>query len=379
MSDYPDLPRPLRIILNGIQNENTGQIHSGEIDELIRLIQTHRVIGPFHDNVPPIENIQFKESIGSMLYENKLTQLKLTSELIRIGQHFDEKDIKFIALKGPALSMLLYNDPTVRTSRDLDILISPENSDRCTELLESLGYKRTSYFNTPKQKAAYVKHYYHFEFYNDDLDVTVELHWRLTGSHAEQHEFSEILKHTCSIELSSYTLLTLNNDYLFEYLSVHGTLHAFFRLQWLTDIYFLIKKGINIQAKSESEIANLSVLTALDLCRTLFNTEVENTLSVRINRNKRVGKLSAISIKEIINNKQVDPRPKTLSGRWRRLIRIHRIEYLTGGFSAMIKSIFGRNVRPKNWKFFAFPDSVFFLNNVFSRLIWLIGRLAGKL
>lgn len=353
----------------------SNQPASADHDTLLRLIQTHRVIGNVARNSGQENDLVLKERIDHLHYLNKLQQLQFTAELIRVDLHFKENGIELMPLKGVILSQLIYGDPTERQSRDIDILIRVKDLDKAAAILTSMGYQMNYLFETPKQKRAIIRHYHHLEFYNPQQNITLELHWKLTSSRNFEFDTDELWSSSTLIEIGGTSFRLMSRENLLQFLCVHGTLHSYFRLQWLCDINQLL---MNMDASERTILLNkmlgsesfIFVRTTLELIRILLRNEFMP--EAKVDRlNPKVDKLVRIALEEIRINTGSDLYPGKQKDRFRRMVHLHRVQFLTGGLKALLLSLFGRNVRPENWRIFVFPDSVFFLNHVFSRFIWL--------
>jgi hypothetical protein len=79
--------------------------------------------------------------LRSLCHNNTARSLFLASELARILRAFESSGIPAYPFKGPALSVMLYGDPALRQSKDLDILIPKETLHRAIKVLDAQGYK----------------------------------------------------------------------------------------------------------------------------------------------------------------------------------------------------------------------------------------------
>ncbi|MFD1952809.1 nucleotidyltransferase family protein [Paenibacillus thailandensis] len=71
---------------------------------------------------------------------NSYMMLELCAETIRVSNVLIENDVKTISLKGPILGYELYGDITLRTSKDIDLLVSENDISKSKVILEQLGY-----------------------------------------------------------------------------------------------------------------------------------------------------------------------------------------------------------------------------------------------
>jgi hypothetical protein len=81
---------------------------------------------------------QFAEAV---LRVNSLLSTALFEETLRLARRFAESHVKVVVWKGVTLSHTLYPDPDLRPSHDIDLLCSPEDLDRATDILSHSGYQ----------------------------------------------------------------------------------------------------------------------------------------------------------------------------------------------------------------------------------------------
>ena len=70
--------------------------------------------------------------------------LTLCGEMEQVSKLFTENHIPLLFLKGPVIAADIYGDISLRTSKDLDILISITHVEKAEKLLLSLGYEKES-------------------------------------------------------------------------------------------------------------------------------------------------------------------------------------------------------------------------------------------
>ena len=97
------------------------------------------------------------KNINNAYYHRKLNTL------------FSRNNIPYVIIKGQA-SGSYYPNPKLRSSGDIDFLVSPENIERAGALLEEIGYLKVN------EK---VEHDFHIAYYNSIQ--TIEMHWKIGG------------------------------------------------------------------------------------------------------------------------------------------------------------------------------------------------------
>ena len=109
-----------------------------------------------------------------------LKQMSLRNDLKNIARNFNEKGIKHVVLKGFALNSDGIYPAGVRTSRDIDLLVSQDLLTEAYDLLKVLGFK---YLNSKTQDSAKYNHFgNHLPPMINENNTKLELHWRVTHS-----------------------------------------------------------------------------------------------------------------------------------------------------------------------------------------------------
>lgn len=153
-----------------------------------------------------------------------------------------EAGIRMIAMKGPLLAMELYGDPSLRTSRDLDVMVAQKDLDRAEEILLRLGYvpEENPFHKTPLRR----KYYSRIEpekhrVYNLG-DICLELHWR--GSFQKEDSFDALWERREEQPIFGRKIAIMGTADRYPALIIHAAEHGFHRLRWLLDLYELQKK-----------------------------------------------------------------------------------------------------------------------------------------
>jgi len=220
--------------------------------EFIRLIKHHRLDSIFYKAVQE-QNIslptELKEKLEQISKRNKMRMMKLTAELIRIHKLFTENNIEYISLKGPALSQQIYGDYTIRSSRDLDILVRLEDLDKVNSLL-----KKINYFTNVKDFKKHQKAHHDIAFFNKERKVQIEIHTRLFSfDKLFEYNNNELFKSKEKIVLNNNYISVLNKNINSKFLYTHAEKHSWELFYWITD---LIKLDYNKNELLEKFIIN---------------------------------------------------------------------------------------------------------------------------
>lgn len=206
------------------------------LDNFFNLVCKHRINSQIYDKISKASinlSQEFVQKLESSQKINTRKSLLIFSELIKTGNLFNKHKIKWLTLKGPTLSYLLYNNINKRNYRDLDILIKPENLIHALELLRTYNYKQIKKTNIKKQ----IKTGHNIELINENNNVKLELHWKLfSNSYLCPKLNSDILNKHTAIQIQGHTLNIPKKEQNFVYILLHGTMHQWSELQWLLDM-----------------------------------------------------------------------------------------------------------------------------------------------
>lgn len=162
--------------------------------------------------------------------------------LAQVNAALAEAGIRMISMKGPLLAMEAYGDPSLRTSRDLDVMVSEADLSRAGEVLEALGYvpEENLFRKTPLRR----KFHNFVELEKHDVytrdDVVLELHWK--DDYQSEGSFEELWDRRQEQLLLGQPIASLGAGDRYPALIVHAAEHGFHRLRWLLDLYELRKK-----------------------------------------------------------------------------------------------------------------------------------------
>lgn len=207
----------------------------------------HRVYPYIYPKLKSLEDKLVPENIMQQLnryYQNNtFKMLQLCGEMERVSKLFLENEIHPLFLKGPILATDLYGDLSLRTSGDLDVLISIENLQKAEELILCAGYEKDEYIQSVLNDWKWRHH--HFTYFHPTKGIKLEIHWRLNPAPTMEPSFSELWKRKRIYSATSFPVYFLGIEDLFLFLVTHGARHGWSRLRWLTDIQQIVKKDID--------------------------------------------------------------------------------------------------------------------------------------
>ncbi|MBM7563594.1 nucleotidyltransferase domain-containing protein [Paenibacillus sacheonensis] len=213
-------------------------------NQFLGLIRHHRVYPQLYARLKTSQLIpaDVLQALHRDFARNTFRMLRLSGEMERVCVSLQENGILPLVLKGPVLAKDLYGDLSLRTSKDLDILVPMKSVEAAEKELLRLGYRGDDHgprlFNW-KWKM------HHISFTHPETGIQVEIHWRLNSDMGKEPAFEELWSRRRRSPLSKRDICLLGSEDLFMYLVSHGARHAWFRLRWLADIDRLARRSLD--------------------------------------------------------------------------------------------------------------------------------------
>jgi len=213
----------------------------GDWDIVQRGLVHHGLIGLalpalLHARVMPVATCAVLEDARRAHVVGAMSRLH---ELVRIARAFDAAGIRYVFIKGIALSIQLYGDPVARGGRDIDVLVERQRTSDTEAILRDLGYVPPIHAgpvrpdeDTPPKESGWV---------HGERRILVELHDRLCENPALlPWDFEALWAERETVTIAGMAVPAMTRRRLPVYLAVHGIRHGWQRLMWLADLAVLL-------------------------------------------------------------------------------------------------------------------------------------------
>ncbi|WP_411738680.1 nucleotidyltransferase family protein [Peribacillus sp. S4] len=311
--DLSYIPKELRLLLQIINMKNkegTDPINNKNFIDIdwelfLQLAMHHRIYPLVYSKLNKIDveliPLYVIQALSQEYKENTFQMLHLSGEMERLSKLFTENNIRLLFLKGPAIAADIYGDISLRTSKDLDILIPITDLKKAELLLFNCGYEKEGVSSTSTIRK-WGSH--HVSYYHSQKKIQIEIHWRLYRPPAKEPSFDELWKRKRVSFLTSYPVYFFGEDDLFLYLVTHGAKHGWFRLRWLADVDQIIRKR-NFTKGDYSLLKKYQhsylIGQALILSSQLFETPIHEGILplIKEKRSRKLAKLAGFYIVEM--------------------------------------------------------------------------------
>jgi Uncharacterised nucleotidyltransferase len=157
-----------------LASELTGKVDSRQLAHTLHRRRLLATLGPRLVALG-VRSDAFREAVESGIAAGRRHGAFLQLVSLRMSAMLAEEGIAATALKGPLLGEAIYGDPGRRPSRDIDLLVAPEQLQAAVEVVQRLGY-------APPDDHVYGDGLplLHFVLVHERGELPpVELHWRV--------------------------------------------------------------------------------------------------------------------------------------------------------------------------------------------------------
>lgn len=182
---------------------------------------------------------------NKLLRDNFFSAVYLTRHLFLLLDVFQEHNLYCIPYKGPVLASYFYDDVSLRSYGDLDILIAREDLAQVIELLIEQGY--TPEIEVPPgQLRLYSRIEDDLAFVND-RGVCVEVHWELSGKYLHKPMGLElVVEDVTPVNILGRKIPVFSDEHLLIYCCLHGVRHGWSKLDLVSCVAQILFKRNNL-------------------------------------------------------------------------------------------------------------------------------------
>jgi len=260
-------------LVTALEERACAIVHSGiDWDRTFRIAEHWEVEPVFFSslarlNCVPADVMELAKS-RAMRARSRATAVALwTTNLLK---RIEDEGVPCILLKGAAIGVVAYDDPSFRTSADADILVSNDDLRRVHAMLESWGFVPTF---KKDDISMLINNGHALEFMNESRKV--ELHVTLLSDYlCLELPVADLWTSAITIQVAGHRVRTLDRVSFFIYLCAHGAKHEWQRFRWVCDVGRLGEKLTENEALRVEEIAGQLharriILLAIEIARSL--------------------------------------------------------------------------------------------------------------
>jgi hypothetical protein len=163
-------------------------------------------------------------------------QLALLPDLIARAS---ARGLRFVIIKGMALSLWLYRDPFIRESFDLDVLVSRSDFEAMLGLLREIGFRDFTPQPplSPRQEAILSRIFPARKLIHPDTGAAIDVHWALDYNPGRKPiGFEQIWLDRSYVQIGRNQVAIPGQRHLLQFLVMHASKHLWERWKWIGDL-----------------------------------------------------------------------------------------------------------------------------------------------
>ncbi|MDW3196124.1 MAG: nucleotidyltransferase family protein [Cytophagales bacterium] len=368
MTDIPDhyfsspgVSKEFQFLLRLISNAKHESSIDINIDKFIRMLRYHSTLLVVSKCWGTHLDEKITAAMKGHLIQQTMFQLKMVKSFVEIVKTFNQQNLSVLPLKGPSLADELLGDPVIRESQDIDLLVRPEDAESAIRLLESLGYtceNDISEFSKP-QWNAFIKVVSDLVFWNKEYPFRIELHWKMFAiEELMPYSTNEIFQQSEKVAFKNCTYLRPSTEIYLVYLCLHGTKHQWYRLKWILDVHFWLKKyHQHIDGKKFLQLlvengVEKSVSEGLFLSRKLFGSPLPTGWGEEMIEELKLSKVLEKRVQELDTDAPAAPKF---------YFRTHKLMALKRGVRHKLTCLVHLKHYARDWQLVQLPAYLFFM------------------
>ena len=255
---------------------------------LLLLAREHGVLGQLSTCMSDRDGFAISSEIKQALAEHRRTQnfltLRLTGELFRLLELFNQNEIRALVVKGPVLAVEAYADPGLRSYGDLDLLVRQRDIHRATELLIASGYQAAISLDAIRRGKIPGQ----YLFCKRDAKLLVELHNDLTLRYFPRPlPIEDFFARQVRVRLDAHEVPAPSLEDHLVLICVHGAKHFWERLSWIADVAGMVSQQASIDWKrartsAKAVEANCLLDTGLRLAMDVLRAELPEAIAAGV-------------------------------------------------------------------------------------------------
>lgn len=246
VASRPLLLQCLHRLVNPQSSRSVRPLEIGNPAGFLQAVRRHRLAIPLARHA---EALSLPASLAGQLVWEARHQQRASMALIALALEalaaLEQKGLRALVVKGPALAMQTTGLARGRGGGDLDLLVAPEELPAAVAVLEGLGFHRPPGM-FPRQLNSFWGHYARWTGNELNLErpgsACLDLHWALNTVRAPLPPFAALWQARQAVNLNGRAVTTLSLEHAFRHSCLHAASDQWMNLHHLLDITLLARQ-----------------------------------------------------------------------------------------------------------------------------------------
>jgi hypothetical protein len=259
-------------------------LEHADLRAVVNLARRHRVAALLHDRLQDLDGTASSTLTAQLRYDHLEARARQLQAHATIARLRSALAVPFLIVKGAALAQRWYDDPSLRTYVDVDVLVRHTDFRKASEALISAGFTHL----LPSWNGLLARGMAEVPLQHGSC--TVDLHWHLIARQDPRREIElhedAIFDRADALTLGSVDVATLDCEDTLLHLCIHSGLDGGRRLHQLVDVDRVIRSGrINWEvftARAYETKAHALCAAIAQRCHELIGTPLQQGLLTQL-------------------------------------------------------------------------------------------------
>ena len=245
----------MRLMLLAIRNDNSLKLFlsnssasSDDLKKFMKVLLRFGLLPIVYKKLQKENLLKFfpetiKDDFKKLYFNNVARNLQLLTRIEKIYSILKANNIDALIFKGPASSMLAYNDPALRVYSDLDLMILPDDFGKLLSVLKKSDFILPE-IDKPKI-LDYIKKTFR-DFSASSGNLYLDIHLQIAKGPAFFLLSNEQWKNQQSFMINKTSCSTFSIEHTIIFLSIHCAKDGWSSLKTLVDLAQLLKINSDI-------------------------------------------------------------------------------------------------------------------------------------
>jgi hypothetical protein len=183
------------------------------------------------------------DALRDLSEQRAMHSLALAAETVRVVDALDREGVPAVPFKGASLAEAVYGNLTLRDFEDVDLLVHRSEVAAAVNALLDSGYTMPLRV-PPAKREAFLRGQCELPLVREAEGILVEIHWDLVPRYFSLHlNLERAWERLEPVSIGGRQVRGLSREDLLLALCVHGAVHVWGRLLWITDVTELIRRS----------------------------------------------------------------------------------------------------------------------------------------
>jgi hypothetical protein len=160
----------------------------------------------------------------------------------KVWAQLTQSGIDYMVIKGPTLAHTIYPNPSLRTFRDLDLVVRERDWSALHRLLVDMGFRPEKDLPQHPPKLVPQAVLYEMKYWHREKELLVEAHYDdLLNAGLASRDVEGFWRRAIWVDVEGTSIKSLSLEDQLIHLCMHAHYHGYTRLSWFSDLILIVR------------------------------------------------------------------------------------------------------------------------------------------